>query len=65
MAGLVDNAAAVGEHGYTVEGDGGVEGVSDEEVPVVEGGGEDFYFDLPGLCLRFWNILKVQSEQKN
>lgn len=36
VAGGGDDAATVGEHGHAVEGDGGVEGVSDEEVAVVQ-----------------------------
>lgn len=40
-----DYSAAVGEEGGR-EGDGGVERLADEEVAVVEGGGQDRYLDF-------------------
>lgn len=55
-----DDATAVGEHWDAIEGDGGVERVPDEEVAVVERGGEDANFELAGLWLWLWDILQTE-----
>ena len=59
MAGRGDEPASVGEQGDAGEGDGGVEGVPDEEVAVVESCGEDFDFKLVGAGLGLRDVAEV------